>query len=135
VNETASAFLFLEFMFPHSNHHQRGCVPFSFSPFLFTWTFLKAQSTTKSKSNDTQRHTHTHSVSLFWTSDEPNGQHSQETDIHATGGIRTRNPNKRSAADPRLRPRGHRDRLSPIIIKRKCIRQIFAYPDFTIGSI
>jgi hypothetical protein len=33
------------------------------------------------------------------------------TNIHATGGIRTRNPSKRTAADPRLRPRGHWDRL------------------------
>jgi hypothetical protein len=30
---------------------------------------------------------------------------------HATGGIRTRNPSKRRAAEPRLRPRGHWDRL------------------------
>ena len=30
--------------------------------------------------------------------------------IYASGGIRTRNPSKRAAADPRLRPRGHRDR-------------------------
>jgi hypothetical protein len=37
-------------------------------------------------------------------------QHSQETDIHALGGIRTHNPSKRAAADPRLRPRGHCDR-------------------------
>ena len=37
-------------------------------------------------------------------------QHSQETDIHAPGGIRTRNPSKRAAADPPLRPRGHWDR-------------------------
>jgi YD repeat-containing protein len=37
-------------------------------------------------------------------------QHSQERDVHATGGIRSRNPNKQSAADPRLRSRGHRDR-------------------------
>jgi len=37
-------------------------------------------------------------------------QHSQETDIHAPGGIRTYNPNKRAAADPRLRPHGHWDR-------------------------
>jgi hypothetical protein len=29
---------------------------------------------------------------------------------HAPGGIQTRNPSKRSAADPRLRPLGHRDR-------------------------
>jgi hypothetical protein len=33
------------------------------------------------------------------------GQHStQETDIHAPGGSRTRNPSRRSAADLRLRP-------------------------------
>jgi len=34
-------------------------------------------------------------------------QHSQETNIHAADGIRTRNPTKQTAADPRLRPRGH----------------------------
>jgi hypothetical protein len=39
-----------------------------------------------------------------------NTQHSQETDIHAFGGIRTRNPTKRTALDPRLRQRGHWDR-------------------------
>ena len=39
-----------------------------------------------------------------------NTQHSQETDIHAPGGIRIHNPSKRAAADPRLRPRGHWDR-------------------------
>ena len=38
-----------------------------------------------------------------------NTHHSQETDIHATGGIRTHNPNKRAAADPCLSPRGHWD--------------------------
>ena len=37
-------------------------------------------------------------------------QHSQETDIQAAGGIRTHNPSKPAAADPRLRPRGHWDR-------------------------
>jgi hypothetical protein len=44
-----------------------------------------------------------------------NTQHSQETDIHAPGGIRTRNPNKRAPADPRFRPRGHGDRLAKIL--------------------
>ena len=39
-----------------------------------------------------------------------NTQHSQQTDIHALGGIQTRNPKKRAAADSRLRPRGHWDR-------------------------
>ena len=34
-------------------------------------------------------------------------QHSQETDIHSTGGIRTGYPSKRSAEKPRLRPHGH----------------------------
>ena len=40
-----------------------------------------------------------YSVGLLWTSDEPvasdNAQHSQGTDIHAPGGIRTCNPTKR----------------------------------------
>ena len=43
-----------------------------------------------------------HSVGLLWGSDQPdaeaslpdNTQHTQETDIHAAGGVRTRNPNK-----------------------------------------
>ena len=39
----------------------------------------------------------------------PNTQHSQETDIHATGIIRTRNLSKRVDADLRLRPRCHWD--------------------------
>jgi hypothetical protein len=41
-----------------------------------------------------------------------NTKHSQETDIHVPGGIRTRNSSKRAAADPRLRPRYHLDRWS-----------------------
>jgi len=44
-----------------------------------------------------------------------NTQHSQETDIHAPGVIRIHNPNKRAAADPRLRPRGYWDRSGIII--------------------
>ena len=41
-----------------------------------------------------------------------NAQHSQETDIHALGGFRTHNPNKRAAAQPLFRPRGICDRPS-----------------------
>jgi hypothetical protein len=37
-------------------------------------------------------------------------QHSQDKEIQAPDWIRTRNPSKRAAADPHLRPRGHRDR-------------------------
>ena len=40
-----------------------------------------------------------------------NTQHSQETDMHGPGGIRTHNPSERAAVDPRLRPRGHWDRV------------------------
>jgi hypothetical protein len=39
-----------------------------------------------------------------------NTQHSQQTDVHALGRIRTHNLIKRAAADPRRRPRGYRDR-------------------------
>jgi hypothetical protein len=35
-------------------------------------------------------------------------QHSQEIDIHASGGTRTHNPSNRTAEDPYLRPRGQR---------------------------
>ena len=37
-------------------------------------------------------------------------QHSQQTNIHAPGGIRTHDRSRRAAADLRLRPRGHWDR-------------------------
>ena len=39
-----------------------------------------------------------------------NTQHSQKTDMHPASGSRTHNPSKRSAADPRLWPRGCRNR-------------------------
>jgi hypothetical protein len=32
------------------------------------------------------------------------------TNIHALGGIRTHDPSKRAAEDPRIRPHGHWDR-------------------------
>jgi len=36
-----------------------------------------------------------------------NTLHSEETDIHVPGGIRTHSPIKRAAVDPRLRLRSH----------------------------
>jgi len=53
-----------------------------------------------------------HSVGLLWTKETlpENTQLSQETDIHAAGGIRRQNPSKKGVADPRIRPRGHWDR-------------------------
>ena len=53
-------------------------------------------------------------VGLLGASDRPVAEttrHSQETDIHAPGGIRTRSLSKRAAADVCLRSRGHRYRL------------------------
>ena len=54
-------------------------------------------------------------------------RHSQQTDIHAPGGIRTHNLGRRAAADLRLiRPRGHRDRLICILekVKRKWLSKV-----------
>jgi len=39
----------------------------------------------------------------------PNIQHSQQTDIHANGGIRTSTMSIKTATDQCLRPRGHWD--------------------------
>jgi hypothetical protein len=59
-----------------------------------------------------------HSVGLLWRViglshrclPDNTTQHSQETDNHAPCGIRTPNPSKQAAADPRHhRPRGHWD--------------------------
>ena len=41
------------------------------------------------------------------------------TDIHAPGGIRTHNLNRRAAADLRLRPRGHWDRHRMLLVLLK----------------
>ena len=60
------------------------------------------------------------SVGLLWTRDRPvveTWQHTTlTTDIHVSGGIRTRNPSRRAAAAPRLRPLGHWDRLYSIYV-------------------
>jgi hypothetical protein len=60
-----------------------------------------------------------HSVGLLWTSDQPDEETAtwQHTTLTGNrnpcpGGIRTRNPSKRVAAEPHLRPWGHWDWLS-----------------------
>ena len=45
-----------------------------------------------------------------------NTQHTQQTNIHARGGIRTHDLSRRATADLRLRPGGHWDRLTLYII-------------------
>jgi len=55
----------------------------------------------------------THSAGLPWIVISPsqrlpdNTQHSQETEVQNSSGIRTRNLSKRTAADPCLSPRGY----------------------------
>ena len=58
-----------------------------------------------------------HSVGLLWKSVQPDAEAStwQHTTLTTDtypypGGIRTRNPSKQATTDPRLRPRGHRNR-------------------------
>jgi hypothetical protein len=55
------------------------------------------------------------SVRLLWTSNQfvpetPTWQHSQQTDIHTPGGIRTHDLSRRAAAHLRIRPRDYWDR-------------------------
>jgi hypothetical protein len=45
-----------------------------------------------------------------------NTQHSQQTNIHATGGIRIHNLSRRAAEDLRLRTRGHWERQNDGIV-------------------
>jgi hypothetical protein len=81
------------------------------SPFLLVWPLLPTHYTCRGL---------LHLITFGWTPlDEGsacrrglclhNIQHSQETNIHALSGIRTRNPSNRAAADQRLRPGGYRD--------------------------
>jgi len=68
-----------------------------------------------SRSHTTTHHTRWDSSGrMIISSQTPlpdNTQHSQQTAIHAPGGIRTYNLSRQAAADLRLRPRSHWDRL------------------------
>ena len=58
-------------------------------------------------------------------------QHSQETYIHAPGGIRNHNPSKRAATDPRHRSRGHSGRLQEYYFyKLWCTLQVVRFVSF-----
>jgi len=67
----------------------------------------------------TIRHTYTTSMTPLheWSARSKgcaihNTQHTQQTNIHALSRFRTHNPSYRAASDVRLRPHGHRDRLT-----------------------
>ena len=77
-----------------------------------------------------------HTVGLLWTRDRtiavtPSWQLiTQDTDIHAPGEIRTRNPSNQEAGDPCLRPLPHWDRLSCVTDKQNSIwkhRKMFIF--------
>jgi hypothetical protein len=57
-------------------------------------------------------HTRARAEGLLWTRDRTaaetsNIQHFQKTDVHAPGGIQTRNASKQAATYTRLKTRGH----------------------------
>jgi hypothetical protein len=57
-------------------------------------------------------------------------QHLQETEFHGRGGIRIRNPSKRSAVDPRFRPLGHWDLVMKVLycrrVRKNCEERLLA---------
>jgi len=61
-------------------------------------------------------------------------KNSQQTNIHAPGGIRTHDLNRRAAADPRLRPRGHWDRHLEDINKLKRYISFYTHPETQQGK-
>ena len=60
-----------------------------------------------------------------------NTQHSQETNIHASGGIWTHDLSSRAAADLRLRQRGHWDRHFDYL---ECLFKHKTYTSFSVTS-
>jgi hypothetical protein len=64
-----------------------------------------------------------------WSTRPDHTQHSQQTDIHAPGGIGTRNRSKRSTADLRLRSRGQWHRalnsintsIMSVVMEMQCV--------------
>jgi len=61
-----------------------------------------------------------------------NTQHSQQTNIHVPGGIRTNNLSRRAAVDLRLRMRGHWDRQFPALWKPKFNYRLHTSPQFVL---
>jgi hypothetical protein len=63
-------------------------------------------------------------MSLYVPCYRPYNKHN--TNIHAPGGMRTHNPSKKAAEDPRLRPRGHCDQHEYMLqedIQATCVKQ------------
>jgi len=86
--------------------------------FVFGATVPSGPGPPHSRAYETTHNDAPQSVGLLWTSEQlvaetstwQHTQHSQQTNIHANGGIRTHNLSRRAAADLNLRPRGYWDR-------------------------
>ena len=109
----SSSFSFSFFVIGSSNNMTFLCVKINYfmSPILTPFFPHGAAARTSSLSR-TDGHTQSHHTRQDFsgrvTSPTSIWQHRKiATDIHAPGGIRTHNPSKRTAADPRLRPLGH----------------------------
>ena len=107
--------------------------------FLMTQQSLVARASSLSRLHD---HTQTHqgfSGRGIGPSHRPppdNTQHSHHTDIHSTGGFRTRNISQRAAAYPRLRPRGHWDqRFTKWRNPQKYTHHFEFYPHFARSCV
>ena len=111
----------------HIVHRSITLVDFQFdaqNSYLFTFFFCCGAATQRGSwpphswgfLHHTQRHTTVGRTPMDeWSSSSQrplpdNTQHSQKTNIHAHGGIRTHDLSRRAAADLRLRPRGCWDR-------------------------
>ena len=80
-------------------------------------------------------------VGLLWTSDQlvaetsDNIQHSQQTNIHAPGRIRTYNLSRQAAVDLHLRSRGHWDRQLEWLLFRNFHRLLFLWKGDEVVAI
>jgi hypothetical protein len=97
----------------------KSFVNFNLSQILFIWRispqWARASSFTKFLDHTMKHHSRSDSSGRVIDPIQgllpDNTQHPQETDIHASGGIRTHRLNRRAVADLHLRQRGHWDRL------------------------
>ena len=103
-----------------SKHNQQDA---TLHNFFFSWRPLAGFTLLAyevSWSRTTTRHSrYDSSERMISPSQKPlpdNTQHSQQTNIHALGGIRTHNLSRRAAKDLCLRPRGHWDRQTLVFI-------------------
>jgi hypothetical protein len=82
-----------------------------------------------SRSHTTTHHSRWDSSGrVISSSQRPLPDNTQQTNIHAPGGIRAHNLSRRAAADLRLRPHGHWDRPGILNTTENFEKQIVLYP-------